>query len=456
MHKINKIHEEIGLHGLGTVVRKLRNLGIKPSGSNEGREITSEEYARLLNSFYKGLNKKSDEEKRGRIENLLKKAGVDLIVPEKKPRKVIREKSSLKNNSDLKKAIEKSEMAIAKSDTVFEKTAKIAVEVSEIISEINSLKSNLEDSQKKESESTSERFQFIEKRFEQKIGKIESFLEERSNFSLLSMEKQIDLGISQRELLKEQLAGHTSSVVAMKSKVISMRSRLDFVLAELKESKNSWLSEFDKAQNDLKASNEQFFNKLTLREKKLADEISQIRSETIEASFVKKELNLYKLKLTKNAFIEWVSYLVKWLNCFVVSIPGFLSNAINSLSGLFEKREFYFAFALLAISVQTLHFQSVEFEHSKFGSDTAKVITGWAMAIGFELIGLLLTINARQKTQSWLFIFAVLAFGINLAYYDVAESWLVSSWHVIAEKVMLAFALPASIYAMAHLYLRRK
>ena len=104
---------------------------------------------------------------------------------------------------------------------------------------------------------------------------------------------------------------------------------------------------------------------------------------------------------------------------------------------------------------QSMHFASLEVSQSLVGG-FLKDVSPFGIGIGFEAMALLLTIFSDKETRAtwfWLFGFGLVAFCMNLIYYNAENAVGLSQWFKVG---VLSFALPFSIVAGAHLYISNK
>ena len=115
-----------------------------------------------------------------------------------------------------------------------------------------------------------------------------------------------------------------------------------------------------------------------------------------------------------------------------------------------EFNPIYLACVISLISIQAWHFMAIASEAAALaGREPAKFID-YLMGFLFESVAILITIDSKQENrQSWLYLFAFLAFITNSVYYKLFTEF---SLYQTTGKFMASIALPVAILAFSHLF----
>lgn len=116
----------------------------------------------------------------------------------------------------------------------------------------------------------------------------------------------------------------------------------------------------------------------------------------------------------------------------------------------------YMACVVLLISIQAWHFMHIAMDAAAAAGRETIFWVDYLMGFLFESVAILITIDRVKRNsidednrQTWLYVFAFLAFITNAVYYKLFTEF---QLYTTAMKFMASIALPVAILAFSHLF----
>ena len=116
----------------------------------------------------------------------------------------------------------------------------------------------------------------------------------------------------------------------------------------------------------------------------------------------------------------------------------------------------YMACVVLLISIQAWHFMHIAIDAAVAAGRQPIFWIDYLMGFLFESVAILITVDQVRKNsieednkQTWLYVFAMLAFVTNATYYKLLTGF---ELYATTMKFMASIALPVAILAFSHLF----